>query len=391
MNALIESPAGILMVLAGVCAIFFFLEKQYKWKVFSFFPPLIFIYMIPLILSNTGVIPTKSPVYSFMSNLILPLFLTMMLLGVNVGAAFKVMGRGVFVMLFGTLGVVIGAPIGFAVVKGYLNPEAWKGFGALAGSWIGGTGNMAAVAEGLGTLPSDYGLAALADNVVYLVWLPLMLGCRFFADRFNKFTGVSEERIRRMKEEAAKLVRDKGRVEMRHVLYLLAIGFGVTFIAGAIAAELPVVKPVLSTKTWLILLVTTIALGASFTPAKNIPGSHTLAMALVYLFVANMGARAQVDQIFGQAPWFILGAYIWIFIHGTVLILAAKLFKVDIHTVAIASAANIGGAASTPVVAAYHNENLVPVGILMALIGYAIGNYAAFGAAQLCYLMTTLF
>ena len=110
-------------------------------------------------------------------------------------------------------------------------------------------------------------------------------------------------------------------------------------------------------------------------------------MALVYLFVARMGAKATVAGLAGQAVPFVAGAYVWIFIHGVFILLAAKLFRIDVHTAAIASAANIGGAASAPVVAAYHDERLVPVSILMALIGYAIGNYAAFLAAWLCSLV----
>jgi len=127
----------------------------------------------------------------------------------------------------------------------------------------------------------------------------------------------------------------------------------------------------------------------SYTPAKRIPGSHNLAMAVVYLFVAVMGARASVEG-FGQALPFVAGAYLWIFIHGAFCLWGAKIFKVDVHTAAIASAANIGGAASAPVVAGYHNQKLVPVSILMALIGYAVGNYAALLAAQLTFLASKI-
>jgi len=136
------------------------------------------------------------------------------------------------------------------------------------------------------------------------------------------------------------------------------------------------------------LIVTSIGLALSFSPARKIPGSHVLAMALVYLFVARMGARASVDGLAGQALPFVGGAYLWIVIHGAFLLLAAKLLKADVHTAAIASAANIGGAASAPVVAAYHDDRLVPVSILMALLGYAVGNYAAFLAAWLCQLVS---
>ena len=386
-EAFITDPVGILAILSGVAAFFFFLEKQTKWKLFNYFPPLLFIYSIPLIFSNTGVIAGKSEVYGWMGDVILPLFLTVMLLDVDVRRAFKTMGKGIFVMFFGTLGVIIGAPIAYFLVKGGLGPETWKGFGALAGSWIGGTGNMAAVSEGLKTSGRDFGLAVLADNLVYIVWLPIMLGSKNLAKWFHKFTGVSDQRLKQMEVEAKAMSVDKGKMEMRHILYLLFLGLLNAWISSYLSDFLPKIPPVLTAGTWRILLVTTIGISFSFTPAKRIPGSHALAMALVYLFVANMGARAEVAGLAQMAVWFVGGAFLWIFIHGAFCLLGAKLFRVDVHTAAIASAANIGGAASAPVVAAYHNEFLVPVSILMALIGYAIGNYCAFVAAWLCYLV----
>jgi len=387
-DSLITSPLGILAVLAGVASFFFFLEKKTGWKVFNFFPPLLFIYTIPLIFSNTGLILNKSPVYDWMGGTVLPMFLIIMLLDVDVASAFRVMGRGIFVLLFGTAGVIIGAPIGYFLVKSGLGPEVWKGFGALAGSWIGGTGNMAAVSEGLGTSGSDFGLAVLADNLVYVIWLPIMLGSKNVAKWFNKFTKVNPKRIEMLEKSAGDLSTDKGTPEMRHLLYLIFFGLFFAWLAGKIAGYMPLVPPVLTASSWKILLITTFGILLSMTKARNIPGSHPLAMALIYLFVANMGARADVSGLAEQAPWFLVGAYIWIFIHGAFCILGARLFRVDVHSTAIASAANIGGAASAPVVAAYHNQRLVPVSILMALIGYAIGNYGAFAAAWLCYLVS---
>lgn len=386
-DSLISGSAGILFVLAGNAALWFFLERRTGWRIFSFVPPLIFIYVSPAIFSNLGLIPGSSGVYDWMGDYLLPMFLVLLLLDVDVRATVRVMGRGVFVMLIGTLGVIIGAPIGYFAVKGALGPDAWKGFGALAGSWIGGTGNMAAVAEGLGTSGTDFGLAVIADNVVYLLWLPLLLQSRNLAGWFHRFTGASDERLARMKQAAEEMVITKDPPAMRHLLYLIAIGFGATWLADLLANLLPVVPPVLSTGTYRILLVTTLGLALSFTPAKRIPGSHQLAMALVYLFVARMGAKAVVTDLAGQALPFVAGAYLWIFIHGLFILAAARLFKIDVHTAAIASAANIGGAASAPVVAAFHDERLVPVSILMALIGYAVGNYGAFLAAWLCQMV----
>lgn len=386
-EALISGSAGVLFVLAANAAFWFYLERLTGWKLFNFFPPLIFIYIMPAVFSNIGIIPGKSMVYDWMGANLLPVFLALLLLDVDVRSTIRVMGRGVFVMLVGTLGVIIGAPIGYAIFKGWLGPEAWKGYGALAGSWIGGTGNMAAVSEGLGTSGTYFGLAVIADNVVYLVWLPILLQSKNLAGLFHRFTGVSQERLDRMKTAANDLIVDKGKPAMRHILYLITIGLGVAFFSDAISKLIPEIPPILTTGTYKILLVTTIGLMLSFTPLRRIPGSHELGMALVYLFVARMGAKAVVSGLAGQAIPFVAGAYVWIFIHGIFILLAARIFRVDIHTAAIASAANIGGAASAPIVAAFHDERLVPVSVLMALIGYSVGNYGAFAAAWLCSLV----
>ncbi len=170
---------------------------------------------------------------------------------------------------------------------------------------------------------------------------------------------------------------------MRDYLYLGVIAVSATWIGGLLAELLPEVGAVLTTGTWKVLIITTIGISLSFTPAKRIPGSHEVAMAIVYVFVARMGAQASMAGL-AQAPAFLAGAFIWIFIHGAFCVVGARFLHVDIHSVAIASAANVGGAASAPVVAAAHRESLVPASILMALIGYAIGTYAATLMAGLC-------
>ena len=380
----ISSPLGVLTVLCGIGAIFFWLEERTKAKLFNYFPPLIFIYALPAVLSNTGVLTNTSPVYDWLGSTVLPMFLVMMLLKVDIASTIRMMGRGVFVMLFGTAGVVLGAPVAFLLVRDKLPEDAWKAFGSLAGSWIGGTGNMAAVSKGLETSPENFGLAVLGDNLVYIIWLPLMLGSRSFAKGFNRLTRVDDERIQMLENiQAQNQVREEG-VQMRHFLYLLLLGFACTWAAGTVSGKLPEIEPVLTASSWKILLITTMGLLLSLTPARRIPASHELSMALLYIFVANMGAKADVSGLTGSAGWFILACYIWIAIHGIFCVLGAYLLRVDIHSTAIASAANIGGAASAPVVASHHNKKLVPVSILMALLGYAIGTYAAFAAAWLC-------
>jgi len=385
-TALVSSPEGVLAVLCGVTAFWFYVAKATDWKLFKFLVPLIWIYATPLVLSNVGVIPTSSAVYGVMRQFGLPVFICLLLISIDVGAAVRVMGRGLLVMLLGTAGIVLGAPVGYFFVRDSLDPEAWKGFGALAGSWTGGTGNMMAVAGALETPPDLLGLAVLADNVVYVVWLPLLLASKAFADRFNRWARVSEDRIAKMEKAAAAETQEEELPRTTDYLYLAVLAVTVTAVAAWLAPRIPEVPPILSTSTWKILIITTLSIGLSFTPARRLPGSHDLAMAIVYVFVAAMGAQASLAGL-GQAPAFLAGAFIWIFVHGAFCLFGAWLFRVDVHSAAIASAANVGGAASAPVVAAAHRESLVPVSILMALIGYAVGNYAALVAAQLCRLV----
>lgn len=387
-ESLVSSPMGILTVLCGVGAFFFFLEERTRWKLFNYFPPLIFIYALPAVMSNTGILTKTSAVYDWLGSTMLPMFLVIMLLKVDVASTIKMMGRGIFVMLFGTVGVVLGAPIAFLLVGSKLPEDIWRAFGSLAGSWIGGTGNMAAVTEGLKTSGQGFGLAVLGDNLVYIVWLPILLGSKNFAKAFNRFTRVDKKRIQMLEMTQAETQDSRERVKMRHFLYLLVLGFVCTWAAEILSAKLPELQPILTASTWKILLITTMGLLLSLTPARHIPASHELAMALVYIFVANMGARADISGLTASAGWFILGCYIWIAVHGAFCVLGAYLLRVDVHSTAIASAANIGGAASAPVVASSHNEKLVPASILMALMGYAIGNYGAFLAAWLCYLLS---
>ena len=382
--ALISSPIGVLAVLCSVAAFFFLLEQVTRAKLFQYVPPLLFIYATPVILNNVDLIPSDSPVYSGLNTYLLPAFIVLMLIKVNIPVVVRVMGKGVLVMLMGTAGVVVGGVVAYFIVHQWLSDDAWKGYGALAGSWIGGTANLFATSEMLGTSEEQVGLAVIADNVVYVVWLPLLLLSRDFADRFNAWARVPSDRIATMDAAAEFHAEEDKAPTMPQYLFLAAVVIGVTWVSKAlapgisqwIASGLPSIEAVFSETTTRILLVTTIALLLSLTPVSKLPNSTALGTALVYIFVAGIGARASMSG-FAEAPAFVLGAFIWIFIHGLFCVAGAWLFRVDIHSVAIASAANIGGAASAPIVAAYHRPGLVPVSILMALLGYAMGNYLA--------------
>jgi uncharacterized membrane protein len=402
----ITSSIGVLAVLGGICAFFFWFERATGWRFFQIVPTLLFIYLVPVALTNSGLLPKKSPVYDTIQSLLLPMLLTLLLLNLNVARAFRVLGRSMGVMLMGSLGVMVGAIVGLTVVKPWLGPESWKSFGALSGSWIGGSANMAAVSEMLRTSGEAYGLAMLADTTIpYVLWIPLLLGSKKFADRFASFTRFERSDEDDGADADAPHVAVATAPTTRDYVYLICVALLVTWFADSAAIWIehslaswgaPAVPnaavttesaPYLNAATWKILLITIFGIALSFTPVSRIPGSQELGMALLYIFVARMGATAVLDKIYEQAIPFLIGALIMISIHGAFCVLGARLFRTDLHTAAIASAANIGGVASATIVASYHRRSLVPAGILMALIGYALGNFCGYVTGLICHAM----
>ena len=388
-TSIVTSPIGVMTVLIAVVTFWFWLERSSRWKLFEFLPPLIFIYATPVLLSNFGVIPYESGAYDFLRHYGLPMFIVLMLIKVDVVAAVRIMGKGVFVMLLGSVGVVFGGVMAYKLGQTLtfgdyfpLEQDSWRAFGTLAGSWIGGTGNMTAAHAGLEGTPADLTMAAAADQMVYLIWLPILLGSKSFADRFNRWARVPAGRIEAMESAAANFKSSEIAPTMTSLLYLGLLAIGFTWISLGLSEVLPPVvvggATVITAGTWLILLVTTFALLASITPARKLPAAQPIAMAIIYVYVARVGATMDLSVVdWDKMIGFIAMAYVWIAIHGAFILTGAWIFRVDVHTVAIASAANIGGAASAPIVAAHHRETLVPASILMALIGYALGNYLA--------------
>jgi uncharacterized membrane protein len=392
-ESLISSPAGVMTVLIAVVSFWFWVERKTGAKLFEYLPPLIFIYATPVLLSNTGIIPFRSAAYDFLYAYGLPVFIVLMLIKVDFVGAVRIMGKGVFVMLLGSAGVVFGGVIAHLLGQALSTPagfplhfplpeDSWKAFGALSGSWIGGTGNMTAAHAALGGDASHLTLAAAADQLVYLLWLPILLGCKAFAARFNRWMKVPEDRLRLMDRAAAEFDPQEQAPAMTQLLALALLALGMTWVSTVLSEALPPVvlggATVISASTWLILLVTTLALIASATPARKLPAAQPIAMAIIYVYVARIGATMDLSEAhLGTIGAFVLLAYVWIFIHGAFVLFGAWLFRVDVHTLAIASAANIGGAASAPIVAAHHRPSLVPASILMAMIGYALGNYLA--------------
>ncbi|MDP2482934.1 MAG: DUF819 family protein [Candidatus Palauibacterales bacterium] len=378
---------GIMAVVLMVPVIFLWLERRTGWKVFDYLPAIIWIFLTPVFLSNFGVIPRQSPVYDTFKSFAVPLFIVLMLLDINIRQAMKVAWRGAIVLVIGSVGVVVGAAVAFVTFRSGLPENAWSGFGALAGSWIGGTGNLAAVAESVGTPSEQLGLVVIVDNFVYLAYFPLILMCKRWAKPFDRWTGVSQAQLDHFAEATQQVERKTHEVHFRDILTLLGWAFVAVLAANWLASLVPPLPPVLTQKTWALLLVTSFGIILSATKLRDVPGTEPLAMAFVYIYMTMIGASADLRQL-GGGQFFLLAGFLTIVVHLAFVLLGAKLLKLDVSMAAVASVAAVGGAASAPVAAGYHREELVPISIMLALIGYALGNYLGVATAYLCHLLT---
>jgi uncharacterized membrane protein len=391
----------VLVILVAVPAFYFFAERRTGWGIWTYLPPLLWIYATPLLLRLTGLLPPESPVYAGVRAYLLPLFITLLVMTVDLKTIARSLGRGLPVVLISTLCVMLTAPLGYLAASAWLPEQAWLGFGALAGSWIGGTANMAAMEQALGTPPDQMGLAILADQSLSLIYLPLMIVAVRFTDRFNAWTGARAIDLGPDEEKAAAPQAAGGKTngsgaieaggddksdapdpdastgpDMAGLLLVVAVALANVAICSWIAVRLPELPPFISGSTWLVLLVTTGALMLSFTPIRRSHQAPPLGSAILYVFVANMGASASLEG-FAGAPAFLFGTAVWLVLAMLLAVIVAKLMRTDLRIAVLALTANIGGVASNPVVAAAHDRRLVPVALMMAMLCYVYANYAA--------------
>ncbi|MEE9132257.1 MAG: DUF819 family protein [Gemmatimonadota bacterium] len=378
---------GVMTVITMIPVFFLWLEKKTRWKIFNILPAIIWIFLAPIFLSNLNVIPKSSPIYTTFRSFAVPMFIVLMLLDINIREVIKVAWRGAGVMVLGAIGIVVGAVFSFYLFRSGLPPDTWRGYGALAGSWIGGTGNLAAVAESLDTPGEMVGMVVLVDNFVYVLYFPIILTAKRWASSFDRFTGVSQKQIEHVAQATAEIEKKSHEIHFKDVLTLVGFAFAAMLVANKLAGLFPALPPVLTQSTWAILLVTTIGIALSGTALSKVPGTMPLAMTLTYIYMTMMGAQADLTKI-GGAQWFLAAGFICIGVHFVFIIVGARLFRIDVSMAAVASVSGVGGAASAPVAAAYHREELVPVSIMLALIGYALGNYLGIATAYFCQLLT---
>jgi uncharacterized membrane protein len=279
--------------------------------------------------------------------------------------------------------IMIGFICAFAIMKGTIGDNAWMGLGALCGSWLGGSGNMVAVQSALNISTSDMGYALVIDSIDYSLWVMFLLWAIQLAPKFNKWTHadtrVLDEVSTRLEDDAKANTRP---ITFQSLLLLLGTGLLVSAISQNVGLALGNVFPVLNKAVWTVLFVTLLGLIAAVTPLGKVAGSAPISNILLYSVIALLASRASLAEL-SNAPMWILTGFIVLGIHLVLMLIICKLLKLDMFTGAVASLANIGGTASAPVLAGTYSGSLVPVGILMALMGYVVGTPLAIFTAKI--------
>jgi uncharacterized membrane protein len=295
-----------------------------------------------------------------------------------------------FMITAGTVGIIIGGPISLAIFGNFLPEDAWKGFAALSGSWIGGTANMVAVAESVDTPESAFGPIIVVDTVVGYGWMGVILFFSVWQKKFDKFINANTAAIEETNARLAELDKDRHPTTVRDAAFLLGLGMGAAVLAVNLGAKIPPLgdPTIISATTWAVLIIVTGGLLLSFTPLRDFEkvGASQFGYTALYLLLAGIGAQADLKAVM-QAPIYLLAGAVWIAIHVAVLVLAARIVRAPLFFVATGSMANIGGAASAPVVAGVYHPAMAPVGLLMAVVGYVFGIYGALFCAYLLSLI----
>ncbi len=393
---MIQNPFGILAVLIAIEAAVLFFSSHAKTKKFFHFPPSMFwIYFLPMVFSSANVIPHQSVLYAGIGTYVLPASLILLLVAADLKAILKLGKRALGMMLAGTLGVILGAPVVLFIFKRWLPADAWSGFAALSASWTGGSANMIAVKEALGTPDAVFLPMVVVDTLVAYSWMGILIffaGAQIAYDKWNHSdrTVIEElhQKVGSLQSGGPSSSGAAGRAglfpQWRSKGIVLAVGVAGALVSVAVAYGLSGVTRI-PQNTWLILIASTLGIVLSFTPAKELEahGASKIGYVLLYFVLTSIGARASLGTIV-SAPLLVVAGLVWVLIHALFLVVAGRLTRTPLCLLAAASQANIGGPASAPVVAAIYEPALAPVGLLLGVFGNVIGTWCGLLCAPLC-------
>ncbi|WP_439584244.1 DUF819 family protein [Dyadobacter bucti] len=389
---------GILMVI--LAAIFYTATLPGAWKRFyNVIPPLLLCYFIPGLLNSFGIINgSSSQLYPVVSKFFLPACLVLFTIGMDWKSLGRLGSKALVAMLVGTAGIMIGGPLALwmvglaspATVAGEGPDAVWRGLATIAGSWIGGGANQTALREVF--QPSDrlFSQMVAVDVLVAEIWMALLIYGAGVSARIDKLLGADSRQIEEVKLHMdAESKANERNPTVRDYIFLAAAGFGATgfahFMGEIITPYLSQNYPWLekysltSTFFWVVTIATLVGIIMSVTPLRKLEyvGASKLGSVFLYVLVATIGMQMDLGAVADNPGLFAIGL-VWILIHAIILVIACKWLKIPFFFLAVGSQANVGGSASASVVAAAFHPSLAPVGVLLAILGYAIGTYGGY-------------
>jgi len=401
-TALITNDAVVLGILMAILAFIFYTagSKSKFWnKFYSIIPTILLCYFIPALFNTFGIISGEtSGLYTVASRYFLPASLVLLTMSVDIPSLKKLGNKSIIMFFAGTLGVMLGGPVILAIV-GTVSPdtlmfgdeEVWRGLSTIAGSWIGGGANQAAMLEVFGASKPLFGQMIAVDVLVANLWMGILLYGSQRREKINKWLNADNTAIKELEEkmETLELNSVQQKRGTREWMILGGIAFTVTgiahffgdIIAPWFAANVPGSEKYSLTSTffWLVVIATTLGVILSFTRIRKLEsiGASDMGSVFLYFLVATIGMNMDLKALFDNPVLFLIGA-LWISFHIIIMLVVAKIIRAPFFFVAVGSQANIGGAASAPIVAAAFNKYLAPVGVLLAVLGYAVGTYGAY-------------
>lgn len=400
---------GLLMItLAGIFATANSSHPFWK-KFYTFVPSLLLCYFIPSIYSTLRWIdPNSSQLYYVASRYLLPASLVLLTLSIDLKAVLGLGWKAIAMFLTGTIGIVIGGPLAMLIV-GILDPsileasspdnEIWRGLATLAGSWIGGGANQTAMLEVYQPSSSLFSAMVTVDIIMANLWLAFLLYGASMATKVDQWLGSDTSAITHLREQVQNYQDKIKRIpSLSDLMSILAVAFGITAIGHIIGDNLapwitenaPKLREFSldSAFFWIVVTATTGGLLVSFTKLRTLEGAGASKVGSLFLYILVMTIGLKMDLMaFFEAPGFFLIGLIWILMHVALLLIVAKLIKAPLFFVAVGSQANVGGAASAPIVASAFHPALAPVGVLLAVLGYALGTYGAYATAEIMRLI----
>ncbi|MFL2998675.1 MAG: DUF819 domain-containing protein [Candidatus Neomarinimicrobiota bacterium] len=398
---MITNDAVVFGILISIISLVFITSNSQNKickRFYKFVPSLLLCYFVPSIFNTLGIISGElSNLYFVASRYLLPASLVLLTISIDLPQILKLGPKALIMFLTGTFGIIFGGPISILLVS-YIAPSMlngadsdliWRGFTTVAGSWIGGGANQAAMKEIFEVDDTIFSTMIAVDVIVANIWMAFLLYGAGIHSKVDKVLKADSSAIEELKMKIEKYKSQINKIpDLVDTIKIMGVGFGVTaishfgsdFIAPYIKNNYSYLEKFSLTSGffWLIVLSTTIALCLSFTKVRQLEGAGAsrYGSLFLYILVATIGMKMDTMAIFDNPGFFLIGL-IWMAIHASLLIMVAKIIRAPLFFLAVGSQANVGGAASAPIVASAFHPSLAPVGVLLAVFGYALGTYGA--------------